>query len=322
MPKLRFLDQVRDKLRLHQYSLSTEKTYVDWIRRFILFHNRVHPQNLAKAEVESFLTHLAVERNVTPATQNQALAALVFLYTKVLGQNLPWLDDVVRASRPSRLPTVLTKQEVLRLFEKVPAVHLLVVRLMYGTGMRVIEAARLRVLDVNFSSGIIMVRQGKGRKDRRAILPVSLVDELHAQISFSISQHKRDIAAGCGEVAMPNALAGKLKYAGHDPLWQYVFPAARLTEDPRTRGILRRHHVWPQTIQRVVRQAAKAAELQQRVTTHVLRHSFATHLLESGHDLRTVQELLGHSNVKTTQIYTHVLNKPGLGVRSPLDTTV
>ena len=217
---------------------------------------------------------------------------------------------------------MLTKQEVQRLLEKVPSGHRLFVRLMYGTGMRVMEVARLRVLDFNFPLGFIMVREGKGRKDRRAILPLSIEDELHAQIEFSISQHNRDRAEGHGEVALPNALSEKLQYAGHDPIWQYVFPAARLTEDPRIPGVLRRHHVWPQTIQRAVRQAAKAADLRKRVTTHVLRHSFATHLLEAGQDLRTVQELLGHANVKTTQIYTHALNTPGLGVLSPLDTGV
>lgn len=287
-----------------------------------MFHGKVHPRKLAKLEVESFLTHLAVDRNVTPSTQNQALAALIFLYAKVLGVNMPWLDDVVRATSPVRLPVVLTKPEVLRLIEKVAVAQRLVVRLMYGTGMRVMEAVRLRVLDVDFSSGLIMVRDGKGGKDRRAILPLSLIDELRAQIEFSVSQHVRDRAEGYGEVALPGALSEKITYAGHEPMWQFVFPAARLTEDPRARGRLRRHHVWPQTIQRAVRRASMAADLQKRVTTHVLRHSFATYLLESGHDLRTVQELLGHANVKTTQIYTHVLNKPGLGVRSPLDPAV
>lgn len=320
MTEPRLFDRVRAEIRVRHYSLETEKSYVSWIRRFILFHGRKHPITLGKSEVESFLTYLAVNRRVASATQNQALAALLFLYSQVLKVELPWLDEIVRADKPARLPVVLSRAEVKSLLAVVSPPEIgLVAKLMYGTGMRVMEAVRLRILDVHFQSGYIMVREGKGQKDRRVILPSSLVVDLHQQIDFAQALHRRDCATGHGETYLPHALARKLKGAAADPIWQYVFPSHRLSQDPREPGTIRRHHIWPQTVQRAVRTAARAARIDKRVTTHVLRHSFATHLLESGHDIRTVQELLGHSDVRTTQIYTHVLNKPGIGILSPLD---
>ncbi len=322
MSKPQLLSTMRDVLRLNHYAYATEKAYIQWVRRYIRFHNKAHPADLGKPELEAFLTHLAVNREVTAATQNQALAALLFLYSKVLKKDLPWLAEMVRANRPKRLPVVLTKHEVRQVFANIPPEHQLLVHLMYGAGMRLMEVVRLRVLDVMFTNGYIFIRDGKGGKDRRAILPNSLVDQLRAQCRLVGAQHQQDLGQGYGAVALPKALSKKLKGAAKDPNWQYLFPAQRLSEDPRTPGTMRRHHVWPQTIQRVVSRAAKKANIPKRVTTHTLRHSFATHLIEGGQDIRTVQELLGHSDVRTTQIYTHVLNKPGLGVLSPLDVDV
>ncbi|MCL4147476.1 UNVERIFIED_CONTAM: hypothetical protein GTU68_008798 [Idotea baltica] len=248
---------MRDVLRVNHYAYTTEKAYLQWVRRYIRFHNKIHPLQLGKAELEAFLTHLAVNRQVTAATQNQALAALLFLYTKVLKKDPPWLSEMVRATRPSRLPMVLSRQEVRALLEQVSPQHQLLVRLMYGTGLRLMEAVRLRILDVMFANGYILVREGKGGKDRRTVLPESLVDELQAQCAFARALHQQDLGRGHGAVALPAALSKKLKGAAQDPIWQYLFPAQRLSEDPRTGGVLRRHHVWPQTIQRAVRQGAK-----------------------------------------------------------------
>ncbi len=317
MPKSPLLTRMREKLRVHHYAYATERAYVQWVRRFIHFHNKTHPAKLGKKEIEAFLTHLAVQKNVAPATQNQALAAILFLYKQVLGTNLPWLDEVVWASLPARLPTVLTQKEAADLIVHTAVEHRLIVRLLYGTGMRLMEAVRLRVGQIDFSAGYILVRDGKGAKDRRTVLPESLIEPLKTQIEFALAQHNQDLARGFGSVHLPHALARKLQGAARDPAWQYVFPSTRLTTDPRT-NLVRRHHIWPQTVQRVVREAARSAGIRKRVTTHTLRHCFATHLLESGHDIRTVQELLGHNDVRTTQIYTHVLNRPGLGVISPL----
>lgn len=316
-PKL--LDQVRDRVRLKHYSLRTEQAYVGWIKRYIIFHNKRHPEEMGKLELESFLTSLAVERNVSASTQTQALSALLFLYKEVLAQEFPWLEDVTRAKTPARLPTVLTRDEVKLLFKYIddPAMDL-IVRLLYGTGMRLLECLRLRLKDVEFSRREIVVREGKGKKDRVTMLPDSLADRLRAQMAFVKGQHTQDLALNRGEVWLPDALALKYPNASKDLAWQYVFPAAGVSVDPRS-GAVRRHHVDEKRVQRAVKRAAERAELVKLVTPHTLRHSFATHLLEGGYDIRTVQELLGHSDVATTMIYTHVLNKGGRGVTSPLD---
>lgn len=315
----RLLDQVRGRLRLKHYSLRTEQAYVGWIRRYIIFHGKRHPAEMGKPELEAFLTSLAVDRSVSASTQTQALSALLFLYKEVLELEFPWLDDVTRAKKPVRLPTVLTAEEVRRLLKYVddPLMDL-IMRLLYGTGMRLLECLRLRMKDVEFTRREIVVREGKGNKDRVTMLPDSLADRLRAQMAFVKGQHAQDVAVGRGEVWLPDALAVKYPNAGKSLAWQYVFPAAGFSVDPRS-GAVRRHHVDEKRVQRAVKRAAGRAELIKPVSPHTLRHSFATHLLESGYDIRTVQELLGHSDVSTTMIYTHVLNKGGRGVVSPLD---
>lgn len=315
----RLLDQVRERLRLKHYSKRTEAAYVHWIKRYIFFHGKRHPLELGKEEVEAFLTSLAVERNVAAATQAQALAAVLFLYRDVLGQELPWLTDVTGAKRPERLPTVLAREETSRLLAALddPLMDL-IVRLLYGTGMRLLECLRLRVKDVDFARREIIVREGKGNKDRVTMLPESLRERLRDHLAVVKAQHEADLAVGRGEVWMPDALALKYPNAARSWGWQYVFPAAGFSVDPRS-GAVRRHHVDEKRVQRAVRRAAQRAGLAKPVSPHTLRHSFATHLLESGYDIRTVQELLGHSDVSTTMIYTHVLNKGGRGVVSPLD---
>lgn len=315
----RLLDRLRDRLRLRHYSLRTEQAYLHWVKRYILFHGKRHPADMGKAEVEAFLTHLAVERKVAASTQTQALSALLFLYKEVLGIDLPWLSEVTRAKRPARLPTVLTREEVRLLMRSVDDPTLaLVIRLLYGTGMRLLEALRLRVKDVEFARREILVRDGKGGKDRVTMLPASLVEPLLAHLRVVRAQHEADLRMGHGEVWLPDALAVKYPNAMRDWGWQYVFPAAGLSVDPRS-GAVRRHHLDEKRVQRAVRRAAQRAGLVKPVSPHTLRHSFATHLLEGGYDIRTVQELLGHSDVSTTMIYTHVLNRGGRGVVSPLD---
>ncbi len=313
------MDQVRDRLRLKHYSIRTETAYLGWIKRFILFHGKRHPAELGKPEVEAFLTALAVERNVAASTQGQALSALLFLYGEVLGLDLPWLDEVTRAKKPRRLPTVLSVAEVRALIAAVedPA-FALIVRLLYGTGMRVMECMRLRVKDVDFGRREIIVREGKGNKDRVTMLPAGLVVPLRAHISLRRRLHEQDLVAGHGTVHLPHALAVKHPNAATAWVWQYVFPAASLSIDPRS-GVEQRHHLDEQRVQRAVKRAAARAGITKLVSPHTLRHSFATHLLEAGQDIRTVQELLGHSDVSTTMIYTHVLNRGGLAVTSPLD---
>lgn len=315
----RLLDQVRNKIRLKHYSIRTEQTYLDWVKRYILFHGKRHPMDMSAVEVEQFLTHLAVQGNVAASTQNQAKSALLFLYREVLEINLPWLDKVEPAKVGRRLPVVLTRTEAHSLLDAMQSTPGLIARLLYGTGMRLMEGVRLRVKDIDFERCEIIVREGKGNKDRVTMLPTSLKDYLHQQLKRVLALHDRDLAAGYGDVYLPFALARKYPNAGREKGWQYIFPAARLSVDPRS-GITRRHHVGEQSIQRAVRQAARDTRLHKPATPHTLRHSFATHLLQAGYDIRTVQELLGHKDVQTTMIYTHVLNKGGKGVHSPLDS--
>lgn len=315
-PKL--LDQVRERLRLKHYSIRTEQQYVQWARRFILFHDKRHPRELGAAEVEAFLTHLAVEGNVAAATQNQALSALLFLYREVLEINLPWLDNVVRAKRPARLPVVLTRQEVTAVLDRMSGTYGLLARLLYGTGMRLMEVIRLRVKDVDFSRAEIVVRDGKGGKDRVTMLPQSLVPPLQAHLRERRALFEDDLAKGMASVYLPDALERKYVNAAVDWGWQYIFVAGSYSLDPRS-GVERRHHLDEKLLQRAMKKAVQAAGIVKPATPHTLRHSFATHLLQAGYDIRTVQELLGHADVATTMIYTHVLNKGGRGVVSPLD---
>jgi integron integrase len=315
-PKL--LDQVRGKIRLKHYSIRTEQAYVDWIKRFILHFGKRHPRELGAAEVEAFLTHLAVAGNVAASTQNQAKSALLFLYREVLEAELPWLDNVERARVPKRLPVVLTRDEVHAVLSRLSGTHWLIASLLYGAGLRIMEALRLRVKDVDFARNEILVRDGKGFKDRVTMLPAALAAPLAEHLKRVKTLHAQDLAAGRGAVYLPYALERKYPGAARDWAWQYVFPSANLSEDPRT-GIERRHHLQDQAVQRAMRQAVRDAGVAKPATPHTLRHSFATHLLEGGYDIRTVQELLGHADVSTTMIYTHVLNRGGRGVTSPLD---
>ncbi len=314
----RLLNQVRDKIRLKHYSIRTEQAYTDWIRRFILYHAKRHPVEMGAVEVEQFLTHLAVAGKVSASTQNQAKSALLFLYRDVLTIELPWLDGVTSAKIGKRLPVVLSVQETLRLLDKLEGTTGLIARLLYGSGMRVMEGARLRVKDIDFERCELIVREGKGNKDRVTMLPQSLVAPLRQHLVRVQALHTQELAKGLGDVYLPFALARKYPAAGREWCWQYVFPAVKRSIDPRS-GIERRHHVSDQAVQRAVRQAARTVGLNKPVTPHTLRHSFATHLLQSGYDIRTVQELLGHKDVQTTMIYTHVLNRGGRGVVSPLD---
>jgi len=320
-PKL--LDQVRGKIRLKHYSIRTEQAYLDWIKRFILHFDKRHPSEMGAVEVEVFLTHLAVERNVAASTQNQAKSALLFLYKEVLGVELPWLDNVEQAKAPKRLPTVLTKNEVQAVLSRLTGTHWLVASLLYGTGMRILEALRLRVKDIDFERKEILIRDGKGFKDRVTMLPLTLIEPLKTHLGRVKQLHQNDLNEGLGAVYMPQALGLKYPYAARDWIWQYVFPSGNLSQDPRTKDnaapVTRRHHLQDQSVQRAMRQAVVDAAITKPATPHTLRHSFATHLLEGGYDIRTVQELLGHSDVATTMIYTHVLNKGGRGVGSPLD---
>ena len=316
-PKL--LDQVRGKIRLKHYSIRTEQAYTDWIKRFILHFGKRHPNELGAAEVEQFLTHLAVEGKVAASTQNQAKSALLFLYKEVLELELPWLDNVERAKTPKRLPVVLNRDEVHAILSRLSGTHWLIASLLYGSGMRILECLRLRVKDVDFKRREILIRDGKGFKDRVTMLPGALVATLTAHVAKVRELHQADLEQGYGAVYLPNALARKYPNAAREWGWQYVFPSSKLSVDPRG-DETRRHHVQDQAVQRAVKQAARVAGLVKPATPHTFRHSFATHLLEGGYDIRTVQELLGHSDVSTTMIYTHVLNRGGRGVRSPLDT--
>ena len=317
-PKARLLDQVREVIRLKHYSIRTEEAYVHWIKRFIFFNGKRHPREMGAPEIESFLTDLAVRGQVAASTQNQALNALVFLYQQILHLKVGEFE-AVRAKKPNHLPVVLTKSEVQRVFAATkPGTLSLMVRLLYGTGMRLMECVRLRVKDVLLEQNQLLVRDGKGFKDRVTMLPMSLKSDLERHLARVKLLHEQDLAAGNGEVHLPYALARKYPHAAREWGWQYVFPAERPSRDPRS-GRSGRHHVHETALQRAVKEAVRTAAIHKPASCHSLRHSFATHLLEGGYDIRTVQELLGHKDVSTTQIYTHVMQKPGIGVRSPLD---
>ena len=314
----RLLDRVRAVLRRKHYSLRTEEAYVSWTKRFVLFHHKQHPLELGLPEVEAFLTDLAVHQKVAAATQNQALSALLFLYSEVLQQPLSGPVQAVRAKEPTRLPTVLTRDEVGLVLSALQGTHQLMAKLLYGSGLRLMECIRLRVKDLDLPSHQITVHAGKGNKDRVTMLPQRLVQPLGEQLQHVQLLHNRDLAEGYGAVYLPDAFARKATNAAYEWPWQYVFPATQRSADPRT-GQVHRHHLDESGLQKAVKRAAHLANLSKRVTCHTFRHSFATHLLEAGYDIRTIQELLGHSDVRTTEIYTHVLNRGGRGVRSPMD---
>jgi len=314
----RLLDLLRQAIRVRHYSIRTEETYVDWVRRFILFHGKRHPRELGVQEVTAFLTYLAVERSVAPATQNQAKSALLFLYREVLNLRLPWLDEVTAAKARRRLPVVLTPSEVRSLLHELNGTMGLLASLLYGTGMRILESLRLRVKDVGFERREILVRDGKGGKDRVTVLPESLILPLQEQMSRAKALHGRDLAEGLGEVWLPDALGVKYPNAARSWGWQWVFPSTVTSTGPPS-GIVRRHHMNEASLQKVMAVAARRAGIAKPCSPHILRHSFATHMLQAGYDIRTVQELLGHSDVSTTMIYTHVMNRGGRGVRSPFD---
>jgi len=315
-PKL--LEQVRDRCRVKHYSIRTEKAYSQWIKRYILYHHKRHPREMGKPEIEAFLSHLAVNRNVTPSTQNLALASILFLYREVLEIKLPWMDDVIRAKKQPRLPVVMTPNEVQRVLANMEGKYWLMASMMYGTGMRLMEVIRLRVKDIDFQRCEITVREGKGGKDRRTMLPDTLIEPLKQLLERVRELHTQDMEQGADSVYLPYALERKYPNAGKELGWQYMFPARKLSTDPRTQ-LFRRHHLDAKALQRKVKQAVRQSGINKPASSHTFRHSFATHLLESGYDIRTVQELLGHKDVSTTMIYTHVLNKGGQGVKSPLD---
>jgi integron integrase len=311
-----FMSQVREAIRVRHYSIRTEQAYTKWIKNFILFSDKKHPKDLGAAEIGRFLTYLACERHVAPATQNQALNALVFLYEKVLEQNIGDIP-LVRAKRNPKVPVVLTREEVALIMKHLSGKHWLMVALLYGTGMRLLECVRLRVKDVDFHHKVLVVRNGKGAKDRVTVLPEELIPHIQAQIEFIRLQHKKDLEDGCGTVYLPYALERKYPNAIREIGWRYVFPASKISEDPRSNR-KQRHHYNERALQKAVKIAVREAKIEKPASCHTFRHSFATHLLESGYDIRTVQELLGHSDVRTTQIYTHVLNKGANAVKSPL----
>ena len=317
-PKLKFMEQCREVMRFRRLALRSEQAYLEWIKRFILFHQKRHPKDMGEPEVRAFLTHLAVQRNVAAATQNHALNALVFLYRHVIGREFDLLEGVKRAKRMPRVPVVLSKAEVQRLLTAVPPKYRLFFQFLYGTGLRLMEGLRLRVKDVDFERGQIIVRGGKGDKDRVTMLPEALRAGLKEHLERVRLLHKKDLAEGLGAVPLPGALKLKYPKAEREWIWQWFWPGAQISRDPLD-GQRKRYHLHETSVQRVMQSAVQLAGLTKPATCHTLRHSFATHLLENGYDIRTVQDLLGHQNVATTQLYTHVMQTPGLGVRSPLD---
>jgi integron integrase len=316
----KLLEQVSDSIQRKQYSRKTEQAYVNWIRRYILFHNKTHPKDMGVAEVEKYLTHLAAERQVAASTQNQALSAILFLYKEVLKTPMTTSFQFIGAKKPKRLPVVLTKGEVQRVLSRLAGEYHIIAQLLYGSGLRVAEVVRLRVQSIDFEQRQILVRDGKGAQDRITMLPEIVVARLKQHLATVEDLHQDDLRNGYGRVFLPNALARKYPNAEREWIWQYVFPSKRISASWDD-GIMRRHHISPSTVQKAVRRASSTAKINKHVTLHTFRHSFATHLLEAGYDIRTVQELLGHKNVKTTMIYTHVLNRGPKAVRSPLDST-
>lgn len=314
----RLMDQMRAALRTRHYSMRTEKAYCLWVRRFIFYHGVRHPAEMGEPEINAYLTHLAVEEKVAASTQTQALSALLFLYRHVLRRSVGDLGTLVRARKPQRLPVVLTRPEVRAVLAELTGEPLLMASLMYGTGMRLMELLRLRVQDVDFGAGEIVIRNGKGAKDRVTVLPDTLKPALQQQLLRARALHKGDLAEGWGRIVLPDALSRKFPTAAWEWNWQWVFPQENRWRNPRT-GEQGRHHVHPTIVQRSVKEAIRRSGVTKRAGCHTLRHSFATHLLEAGYDIRTIQELLGHRSVSTTMIYTHVLNRGGQGVRSPLD---
>ena len=316
--KPRLLEQVRQSLRVKHYSLRTEEAYLYWIRYFIRFHKKRHPKEMSGKEVEAFLSHLALDRKVSPSTQNQALSAILYLYKRVLEIDLPWLNNVVRAKRKKHIPVVFTRHEVKQLLAQFDGTYWLLFSLIYGAGLRISECVRLRVKDVDFHYKQLIIRDSKGSKDRVTVFPAPLIEPLRNHLARVKELHDQDLRNGYGKVYLPFALEKKYPNANKEWYWQYVFPSANFSTDPRT-GIKRRHHIYDKSLHRVIKRAMRKAGIVKPASTHTLRHSFATHLLEDGYDIRTVQELMGHKDVKTTQIYTHVLQKGGAAVRSPLE---
>ena len=318
-PPQKLLDQVSDAIRTKHYSLRTEKTYKDWIKRYILFHNKRHPKEMGVSEVQAFITHLAMHGNVSASTQNQALSAILFLYRHVLHIELEFPTDTIRPEKSRRIPVVLTKEEAVAIISRMNGLSKLMTKILYGSGLRLMECMRLRVKDIDFGNHQIIVRDGKGEQDRVTILPDSLLKELEMHLQVVKAIHQKDNSEGFGEVSLPYALAKKYPSAPKEWFWQYVFPSTSRSIDPVSKKE-KRHHMDPSVLQKAVRQAAKIAKIDKPVSPHIFRHSFATHLLQNGYDIRTVQELLGHKDVKTTMIYTHVLQRGGLAVKSPLDS--
>ena len=315
----KLLEQVRDLIRVKHYSIKTEEAYLRWIKDYILFHKKRHPKEMGNNEVGQYLTHLAVNRKVAASTQNQALSALVFLYSEVLKQPFDWLEDVARAKRPAKLPVVFTKEEAQAVLRQLDGAKWLMASLLYGSGLRLMECLRLRVKDIDFGYGQILVRDGKGNKDRVTVLPQALKEPLQRHLAKVKALHDKDLQEGFGAVYLPFALEKKYPKASKEWVWQYLFPGSKRSTDPRS-AVIRRHHVDETVLQSAVRGAVGAAKITKLGSPHTLRHSFATHLLEASYDIRTVQELLGHKDVSTTMIYTHVMNKGGKGVKSPLDS--
>ena len=320
MPTPKLLDQVKSVARMRHLSLSTERAYVGWIRRYILFHNKKHPKEMAETEIRQFISDLAVNAKISASTQTVALCAILFLYRDVLKKSLPYIDQIERAKPSKKLPVVFTRSEVEAVLARLDGTYLLIASLLYGSGLRLMEAVRLRVKDIDFERGELMVREGKGGKDRVTMLPDSLQNGLLAHLKRVRVLHNTDLRTGFGSVLLPFALSRKYSKTARDWGWQFVFPSKQLSRDPRT-GETRRHHIQPDHVQRAVKRAIAAAQIYKNGSCHTLRHSFATHLLEDGYDIRTVQELLGHKDVRTTMIYTHVLNRGGRGVKSPLDSS-